>query len=207
MEEMGIRKAARALVDLSTDFGQDEDWILEIRACEDVARDPTCDRLRDVSSGFSFSFRYGGTYLSASRETAASYALLYREGGEALTQCLKLLRRLSEARPGIASREEFAPLVEFTAIPATALVVEARDIEVSALRTEQGDGLEYLLGRIEDALEDPEFYDCLVGQHNFELTQPVPLNQLRFQTVRKFRKYDEIGASREALEFLPFGES
>jgi hypothetical protein len=34
-------------------------------------------------------------------------------------------------------------------------------------------------------LECQEYYDDLVGQHNFELTRPVPPEQLRFQEVVK----------------------
>ena len=70
-----------------------------------------------------------------------------------------------------------------------------RDVTLDSLRTEQGGGLDYLLAEIETSLEKGEDYDMLVGQHNFELTQSVRADQLRFHKVCKVRKFDEFGGS------------
>ena len=114
VEDLGIRKAARLLLDLCAEYRQEPDWLLDIDACDRIAADPAKDRLSD---GFAFSFRYGGTYVSASRDTAATYALLYKGGGEALTHTLKLHRLLSTVRPDMAGREELSPLIAFAARP------------------------------------------------------------------------------------------
>jgi hypothetical protein len=204
VEDMGIRKAARLLLELSADYVREDDWLYDIDSCQRIAADPANDRLADLKSGFFFSCRYGGTYLSASRETAAMYSFLYAGGGEALTHTLKLHRRLLAASPEIVAAEQFAPLVEFANRPAKPLIVEARDVKLEALRTEHGSGLEDLLDRIVDALENPDYYDCLVGQHNFELIQQVPSGQLRFYDVTKVLEFDDIGASREVLQFSPY---
>lgn len=204
VEEMGIRRAAQLLLSLAADFRADEDWLLDVDGCEKIGQDPAHDRLKDTESGFFFSFRYGGTYLSASRETAAEYALLYPNGGEALSHVLKLYRRLAEIKPELIANPSLAPLLSFVREPGAPVVVEARRVPVHLLRTEQGNGMEFLLARMEDALSDTEYYDALVGQHNFELTGPVPATDLRFYSVKKTTEYDGDGGSRPALEFSEF---
>ena len=204
VEEMGIGNAARVLLEMSANFAQEQDWLFDIDSCRRIASDPATDRLGETKSGFFFSYRYGGTYLSASRETAAMYSFLYDGGGEALTHILKLHRRLVAARPEVVAIGELASLVEFANRPAKPLIVEARNVKLEAIRTEQGGGLDYLLESIATALEDPEYYDALVGQHNFELMYQVPSNQLFFHDVRKVREFDDFGGSREILQFSPY---
>jgi len=82
------------------------------------------------------------------------------------------------ARPEVVAIGELASLVEFANRPAKPLIVEARKCQLEAIRTEQGGGLDYLLESIATALEDPEYYDALVGHTNFELMYQVPSNQL-----------------------------
>jgi hypothetical protein len=207
VEDMGIRRAAQLIASLAADYRADEDWLLDVDACEKIGQDPAHDRLKDTESGFSFSFRYGGTYLSASRETAAQYALLYPNGGEALSYALKLFRRLAKTKPELNTGPCFAPLLSFARQSGTPIVVEARGVPVHMLRTEQGSGTELLLARMGRVPEDTEYYDALVAQHNFELMGPVPAENLRFYSVKRVTEYDGDGGSRQALEFSELGGS
>lgn len=51
------------------------------------------------------------------------------------------------------------------------------------LRAEQGGRIESALARIESALEDPDIFEDLVAQENFELKRAVPLSQLHFHEM------------------------
>ncbi len=201
VEEMDP-KAAQLLLQLSSGYHHEENWLLAIDGCERIAADPMNDRL-DIS-GFFFSFRYGGTYLSASSETAANYALLYSGGGEALTSVLHLYRLLVTVRPDVATHERFMPLIEFASRRARPMLVEANGVELNSLRAEQGGGIEEVLERMESAFEDAEFYDTLVGQANFELTRPMPRDQLKFHNITRIQECDDQGASREVIRLSPF---
>lgn len=202
VQELGIRRAAKRLMQLAPMARNEDGLILLLDGCQNIVSDPAHDRLVDADSGFFFSFRYGGTYLSASRETAGNYALLYPQGGEALTTVLSLYKQLSAEMPELKLDAELASLQELALQPAKPILVEARDILISSLRAEQGGGMQSLLERIEEALQDPEFYDGLVGQHNFELLEAVPIEQLRFYEVAKVTEFDDAGGSRQVFSFL-----
>lgn len=201
VEDMGIRDAARKLLELSAPYREQEEWMLDINGCDNIAADPANDR---VSNNKLFNFRYGGTYVSASSETASTYASLYASGGEALTHVLKLYRRLSAIFPGMVDSPQFAALASFASKPARPLLVEAAEVEIDSLRSEHGGEIQEILDGMESALEDPEFYDALVGQHNFELTRPVAASQLRFYEPAKITEFDGEGGSREILKLSPF---
>jgi hypothetical protein len=201
VEDMGIRKAAASLLELTRPYEERPEWLSPRDACARIAADPSTQLLPDRDS--MFSFRYGGTYVSASSETAANYALLYPGGGESLTYTVALYRLLSSVRPDLAERKEFITLRDFAAPSATPLLVEARDVEITALRAEQGGKIARILACMEDALQDYDNYDFVVGQHNFDLTHPVPPHKLRFHTVSKVLEFDDVGASREVLQLVP----
>lgn len=200
--DMGIRDAARLLLTYCDPYRQEDGWLLPINGCENIAADPATDRL--ANHGL-FNFRYGGTYVSASCETAANYAFGQGvRGGEALNEVVRLAKLVSVPVPAIYDSDVIAPLIRFSEKPATPMVVEARDVEVTTLRAEQGGGISEILGRMEYFLDDESSYDDSVQQENFELTAPVPSNQLRFHSPAKQRDHDEIGYSREVLVLHPF---
>ena len=198
VEEMGIRKMAGMLLELSAEHHDEEHWLDAVHGCRRVAADPAGDRL---SSTGGFSFRYGGMYLSASRHTAAGYALFYPGGGEALTYTMQLYQLLAGSRPELVRNEEFTRLLAFIQRPGRPMLVEASGIDLSLLRTEQGGPIHEVLTRIEAALEDPDFYEDLTGQLNFELTGPVRGDNLRFHNVAEELEWDEAGASERVLRF------
>jgi hypothetical protein len=200
--DMGIRDAARFLLAYCDPYRQQEDWLLPVSGCENVAADPANDRL---SNGWCFNFRYGGTYVSASSETASVYASGQGvKGGEALNEVLNLAKLLSVHIPSIYDSNHLARLIRFSQTPAKPMVVEARDVDVTSLRAEQGGSIFEILERMEYASEEESSYDGCVQQENFELTTALGSNQLRFHIPRKVKEYDEIGCSRELLILDPF---
>lgn len=200
VEDNGVRAAARELVNFCAPWREHEEWVMDFDACECIAAEPDNPRRGN--------FRYCGTYLSPSRETAATYAFLYHaNGGEALTHVLKLYRKLANARPEMARNPQFAALANFAAKPARPLVIEAVDIEIDALRSEHGGGIEENLKRMESSIEDPDFYEGWNAQHNFELTRPIPESHLRFYEPVKIKEFGENGGSREVLTLTPIRPS
>jgi hypothetical protein len=182
LSDFGIRAAARLLVELWPIVESDPLWESEMRYCRKIAKDPSEDVLLHDSG---FNFRYGGTYVSPSREDAARYSS--QVGSEALTCILCLLRLLESKRPDLASRQTFTPIRELASQSGTPMIVEALDVNVSFLRAEQGGLADDIMQRIDKALECPEFFDSLISQHNFELLQPIPTRQLRFYRVLKYK--------------------
>lgn len=158
--------------------------------------------------GNHFSFRYGGTYLTPSRSSAATYASRFPYG-EALTSTLKLLRLLAAVRADLAEREEFNSLTEFAALPGRPILVEAQQIELSSLRTEQGGDIHQVFARIEamtndSGVETGDIADIWLSQSNFELIQPVPRDQLKFHTFETIVESDGDGGSQRVLRLSPF---
>lgn len=200
--DMRIRDAARFFLAHCDPYRHQEDWLLAVRGCENVAADPANDRLTD---SWGFNFRYGGTYVSASSETASRYAFGQGvKGGEALNEVLNLAKLVSVHIPAINDNNYVATLIRFSQTLAKPMVVEARDVEVTSLRAEQRGSILEILERMQCASEEESLYDGCVQQENFELTAPVGSNQLRFQIPRRVKEYDEIGCSRELLVLDPF---
>jgi hypothetical protein len=108
VEDLNLRTVVRSLLDLcETELPHDASWASEKAAALKIGASPSLDSL---NRNWGFNFRYGGTYVSASRRTAETYALLYNCGSEALAYTPKLLERLSQHRPGLAAREEFSEI-------------------------------------------------------------------------------------------------
>jgi hypothetical protein len=182
VQDLGVRDAARLLVELSKNWRCEDDWLLDIDCCEHIAKEPSDEGFASVAG---FNFRYGGTYLSPSRDTAIRYALLNSYGSEALTCTLSLYRRLSHASPDLPALSAFSSLTALELALKKPILVEAVDVALSQLRAEQGGGHQRALAQIEWALEDPDLYDAIVAQANFELIQALPPKQLRFYEIRK----------------------
>jgi hypothetical protein len=183
VEDLGLRAVAWSLLELcENELQPDPKWPLDKHGLTKIAEDPSVHQLGEDHG---FNFRYGGTYVSASRRTAVTYALLSNCGSEALSHVLKLFARLSQARPDLAAREEFSPLNALVQKQMEPLLVEARDVEVAALRAEQGGSCAAILERIDIALSDLDMYDDVVQQDNFELLQVVPTANLQFYKIRR----------------------
>lgn len=159
----------------------DCDWEFEKELLLRVARGVS---LQNPSGHTGFNFRYGGVYLTPSKQTASRYALLNEYGSEALTGTLKILNLLLVSAPELAANQMFSDLLRLKQKSRTPIVVEAPRVPVAALQSEQGGSCEHPLEFIESLLdEDPAVFDVIVQQCNFELLSPIPSSQLRFYRI------------------------
>lgn len=180
VEELGLRTTASRLLELHSEAPQpDPMQFLDDDVLRKIATDPSTQNPVGHSG---LNFRYGGTYVTPSRQAAARYALLNNCGSEALACILRQLDRLSSRIPGIHSRAEFSRIVAFAAQPRSPLLVEARDVPVALLRAEQGGSCRPFLEYIESVLGDPN-YDTMIQQTNFELLGPILAFQLRLYKI------------------------
>ncbi len=190
IEQLGLRRAAGLLVEKCREFEANDDWLEGIDACIKIAHEPNLQ----PESGPILSFlRYGGTYVSASRATAATYARSYNHGSEALTYTLRLLEKAEAIFPHLAFRKEFSVIRAAGKKPKQPLLIQARRVPISGLRSERGGEIEPVLRRISLALEEGRRdYQLFVQQANFELTQSVPPAQLHILRMSKA----ELGLTR-----------
>lgn len=191
IEDLGLRPVVRSLVQLcEKELEPDEQWVLDKSAAMKISAEPDD---KDLRSNTGFNFRYGGTYLSASRYTAVQYALLYDCGSEALSYSLRLFNRLAQQRPALAAREEFSKISELGRKLREPLLVEAINVETACLRAEQGGPCGPVFEQIEDALAEPDICDVLIQQANFELLGPLPPESLKFFRIVRRNPHERLG--------------
>jgi hypothetical protein len=193
VKDLDLRAIVRSLLKIcETELDPDPNWLLDKSAVLKIAEEPSGQPFLDGDLGY-FNFRYGGTYVSASRQTAVTYARLYNCGSEALSYTLRLLDRLSQQRPALAAREEFTGINLLAQKQRAPLLIEARDVEVSSLRAEQGGSCEAVLKHIESVLNEPDiYYDLIVQQANFELLRAIPIANLQFYKIKALSA-DKLG--------------
>jgi len=182
VEELRLRRVATALLPFCDErMNCDPESIVADRELMlRIAQEPNGTQNRD----WGWNFRYGGTYLSASRKTAVNYAVLNKFGSEALSGIARTLQKLIPLYHELRSHSEVALLVSFLRKPCAPILVEAIDIPVELLRAEQGGSRHSALDRMNSALDDMSLYDRVVQQANFELVAPIPSRQLRFYAIR-----------------------
>lgn len=185
ISDLGIRDAARHLIELSPEMNHVPQWPLEMFFCKKLAVD-------SLPHDFGLNFRYGGVYLTPSPRSAVNYSSAF--GSEALESILRALKLVDETRPELGSSSTFCKIRAISERPGSPLLVEVRDVEVSLLRSEQGGASDNVLRSINEALEDPELFDIMAQQSNLEHLQPIPPNQLRFFHVHKSDESSPIAA-------------
>jgi hypothetical protein len=87
IEDLGLRAIVHELLTYDEDLATIPNWTFERQFLLKVAEDPSC---QNPVGHTGFNFRYGGTYVTPSKQTAARYALSSDCGSEALA-CLKAL--------------------------------------------------------------------------------------------------------------------
>jgi hypothetical protein len=179
VEELRLPAIVHRLLEYEEQLQTYPSWVVEKRLLLKIADDPS----QNLSGHFGFNFRYGGTYVTPSRQTGARYALFNKCGSEALSSTIKILEALLAQLPTLASDEHFSRAVAFASKPGRPMLIEAYEVPVTSLRAEQGGSCGAVLEQIERALADPEIYDTMVQQDNFELLRPVPASQLRFTKI------------------------
>jgi hypothetical protein len=179
-EDFGLRAIAQQLLTYEEQLATLPDWLLEKRFLLKMSEDPSSQKLGGHEG---FNFRYGGAYLSPSRQAAARYALFNQCGSEALAGTVKVIEALLLQLPRLAAQEQFARVLAFARRPRAPILIEARDVPEAFLRAEQGGPCGPVLEYIESVLNDREIYDTIVQQSNFELLRPIPASQLHLYKI------------------------
>lgn len=198
VEELGVRAAAQALLGHEDALTKFPEWPMEKYFLLKMAQDPPSQIPANATYGFNF--RYGGAYLTPSRQSAINYALYNKEGSEAIRGILKVLDVLVKRLPQVASQAVFSNILRFARLPREPMLIEAHEVDVLSLRAEQGGDNAPVLADIEAALEDPDIYEVMTSQSNFELIRPIPASQLHFYRIAGPHSGHE---SLEALQLEP----
>jgi hypothetical protein len=134
-----------------------------------------------------FNFRYGNAYLTPSLFTAKSYATSSRLGSEYLSSMHDCFNALFEVSPSVAKEiiPTDHPINEIFNTEHIPILITARNVNVSNLKTEQGDAIDHQLKWMsEEKKESPNVDpEGLWQQCNFELIGAIPLDQLKFSTL------------------------
>lgn len=137
-----------------------------------------------VTSG-GFNFRHGSSYLSPSKTTAVRYALSNRFGSELLSATFCMFEKLKAYDLHRAHEiiEKYPELLKLHEMPYQPLLVEALDIPIRNLRSEDGEDPTHTLSMLR---EDADGLDRLIWQQlNFELTAPHSTINLKYYCIKR----------------------
>ena len=130
-----------------------------------------------------FNFRHGNTYLSPSKTTAVKYALANRFGSELLSNTLLVFEKLKAFDQHIA-REiivKYPEILKLHTLAHKPLLVEASDIPIRNLRSENGEDPAHTLRMIRE--NAGAFQQIMWQQLNFELVAPHPPTSLKYYRI------------------------
>ena len=138
-------------------------------------------------SGGGFNFRHGNTYLTPSKLTAIRYALTNRLGSELLSTTISLFDRLKVRDEGKACEvaSKYPIISGLLSLEHQPLLVEALQVPIRGLRSEQGDAPEVVIEQINKFTDgiDPKLFHVVCQQCNFELIHPLPADNLRYYEI------------------------
>ena len=142
-------------------------------------------------TGGGFNFRYGGTYLSPSMTTAVRYALNNRSGSELLSTAFGMFERLEtyDQRSAHEIIEGYPELLGLYETPSQPLLVEALNVPIRNLCSEDGEDPTDALNMLRDNVDDAS--GLIWQQTNFELTSPLPASNLKYYCI-EHRNADPI---------------
>lgn len=155
-------------------------------------------------SGGGFNFRHGSTYLTPSQLTAVRYALLNQHGSELLSMTMSLFEKLKihDERRAHELASRFPVISELLSLEHQPLLVEARNVAIRSLRSENGDDPELVLDQIKSLMdgENPELFHLMCQQSNFELIKPISVENLNFHQI--LRSKGDEGLPQYALRTI-----
>jgi len=194
LDDIGLGKTALELLRYEKQLEKVTNWDFE---------KPLLMRVADSSQNPVGSFlRYGATYMTPSRQTAARYALLNDCGSEALASTLKILNAVVAQLPALPAQEPFSTVLNFASQPKSPVFIEAHDVQVDWLRSERGEPCGHVLEMLQNISDDhdDDLFDTFTQQTNFELIHPVPPSQLHFHRIVEPRSGHD---SMENLQLTP----
>lgn len=152
-------------------------------------------RMTEQEPSTGFNFQHGDTYLSASRYTAANYAINKRYGSEILTYTIDFLKGLLQLDIPYVKNELFNKhskiygLIESAPSP---LLIHVKNVSIDSLISEHGEKPDRNLKRIRESIEEfPNILETALQQINFRLIHPVNIKDLDFFLIN-VQKFDPI---------------
>ena len=137
-----------------------------------------------VTSG-GFNFRHGSTYLSPSKTTAVRYALSNRFGSELLSTTFCMFEKLKayDLHKAHEIIEKYPELLKLHEMPHQPLLVEALDIPIRNLRSEEGDDPTHTLSMLRENADGP--HELIWQQLNFELIAAHSAVSLKYYCIER----------------------
>jgi hypothetical protein len=167
-----IPERAAKLLKASEAFKGKEPWPLTRYFCAKLANTPP----PNDSHTSGFSYRYGGVYLTPSRQTAIRYATRSL-GSEALGILYDMLVLFADEDLALLDDTDQSLLAQMKAVQTYPVLIKIDGIAVDDLRAEQGGDARAALEDLNKYLaDDADLFDDLTQQTNFELIRPIPPN-------------------------------
>ncbi|MBN4174623.1 hypothetical protein GSU75_01832 [Pseudomonas savastanoi pv. phaseolicola] len=137
-------------------------------------------------SGGGFNFRYGGLYLSSSRQTAQMYARSPK-GSELISHIFLAYEALKSVNPKEARRLLPCkhPLTELFEQPSRPMLITINRIKAHELTTEHGNPIEQQLAEMKAVREEAEAHliDASWQQRNFAFAGTLEPQKLTFEEL------------------------
>ena len=144
-------------------------------------------KMTEQSSGGSFNFQHGDTYLTPSKQTAARYAINTRYGSEMLTYTIDFLKELISLDIQYVKTNLFRKypkifgLIEANPSP---LLIRVSNVSINSLLSEYGDDPGANLEDVKQMMnESRDFSETALQQTNFRLVTSVPLTDLKIWLI------------------------
>jgi len=147
--------------------------------------------MTEQSNSGRMNFQHGDTYLSASRQTAANYAIRKRYGSELLTYTLNFLQELIRQNVPDLEKEIYQKYYRFWVflkVNPSPILIRVSGISSSILLDEHGNNPDSNIAEIAKIAElsksfTEEFRDDTLQQINFRLKESVQVNRLKIWLI------------------------
>ncbi|WP_455884803.1 hypothetical protein [Pseudomonas spelaei] len=137
-------------------------------------------------TGGGFNFRYGGIYLSASRQTAQMYAKSPK-GSEIISHIFLAYEELKSVDPDAASQLLHCahPLTKLFEKPSMPMLITVSKVKAHLLTTEHGKAIDEQLAEMKNLREarDPHLIDVIWQQRNFTFDGTLEPHTLMFEEL------------------------
>lgn len=146
-------------------------------------------------------FQHGDPYLSASMYKAGCHAIKMRYGSEILTYTIDLINELLRLKGGFDSAglyKRYPKLVDMLKTNPSPILIQARNIEVSILVSEDGNDPKLTLDRVKDI----EALNTFSQVTNFRLTSPIQKDKLKFWLIN-VQEWNGSNPSFNLYEIIP----
>lgn len=171
------------LLELSKEvYALSEEYLKETKLFQVSSSSFKC--MTEQTSGGSFNYQHGDTYLSPSKTTAVRYAIGKPYGSEILSYTIDFLKELLGLDIEYVNADLFRKhqkIFELLDSNPSPLLIQVKNIHVESLLSEQGDDPKFNLDRLKQYMsEGQELFNGIAQQTNFRLINPVQIDNLNF---------------------------